>query len=78
MRRRRPALTSDALVRCAFAEYDAGDRYISEMLAVRPDNGRSGRGPVMLSRSRWGTALECRTAVTAMHVLCENPVNWCG
>ncbi|XOV77008.1 MAG: hypothetical protein ACFHWZ_09480 [Phycisphaerales bacterium] len=51
-------LTSDAP--CAvrpFAEYDAGDRYISEMLAVRPDNARSGSGPVMLSRESLGNGV---------------------
>ena len=40
-----------------FGEYDPGDRYISEMLAVRPDNARSGRGPVMLSRESLGNAV---------------------
>jgi len=34
----------------AFDQYDPGDRYISEMLAVRPDNRRSGRGPVIVGR----------------------------
>lgn len=40
-----------------FEEYDPGDRYISEMLSIRPDNRRSGEGPVLLSREALGNGV---------------------
>jgi general secretion pathway protein D len=41
----------------AFEAYDAGDRFISEMLSVRADNERSGDGPVLLSRQSLGSGI---------------------
>ncbi len=40
-----------------FESYDPGDRYISEMLSIRPDNRRSGSGPVLLSREALGNGV---------------------
>lgn len=56
------------------AAYDSGDRFVSEMFAVGPDNRRSGRGPEMIQRNMLSAGIgDDRGQRSAARLINSNP-----
>ncbi len=54
--------------------YNAGDRFVSEMMSVGPDNRRSGEGPLLLSRESLGVSgIDDRVSRADSRVIRSNP-----